>query len=341
MNSFTTKEDIMACCVDPGLDLVDDDDGDETISIASASTDLESTVASDDDSAGESIESIVLGSFDQGMNVPYSRATPLYKNIEKKDWESVLLFLQKGKWSISYFTSSSEHLHDPTPEIQCQTWVFSEDSTNPWTQLPIHAAISHAAPAVVVKKLLDLHPDAAKCRDSENMLPIHLAFGYGCNDDVILTLLNAWPESVTELGGNQDDLRTPVQCCELGPNRTRGQVLESIIEQTRQQTLSESQEAWRRLVATECQRLRMNKDDLQITSLSVLMKQLMEDRKQLLDIKSKLKGKFGGASGKNMSDNMSVSSKRSLFSGKSSSAKSASSSRSGWSRRFSGSRAEL
>lgn len=330
--TFTTKEDLMACCGDSGLNLVGIDDEDESIAFSSASTDMESTVASDDDTAGASL---VLGSFDQGMNVPYSRATPLYKNIEKKDWESVLLFLQKGKWSTSYFTSTSEHLHDPTPEVQCQTWVFSEDSTNPWTQLPIHAAISHEAPAVVIQKLLDLHPDAAKCRDSENMLPIHLAFGFGSNDNVIIALLDTWPESITELGGNQDDLRTPVQCCELGPNRTRGQVLESAIEQTKQQAMFESQTSWRQQVVTECQRLRLNKDNLQVTSLQVLLKQLMEDRKQLLEIKQKLKGKFGGPSPKNASDNVSVSSKRSLFSGKSSSAKSSSSIRSGWSRRFS------
>jgi hypothetical protein len=263
----------MACCADPEIPLEDDYSAAGT----QVSTDLS-------DESGES-----------QLRTPYQKATPLFRGIENEDWEGVHRFLNTSKWSNSFFVSSANHMANPTPQIQCKTWVtaYDDHGREEWSQLPLHAAISYGAPAVVIQKLIDLYPDALKKRDKEGMLPIHLAFGFSAPDPVLSLLLKAYPESVQQKGPGG---RLPHECCELGPNKMRGEVYCFLTEQTAVAVEQEFEATWKKCVQVNTARLQLGKDDkLEEKQLTELLTELLEDRKQLRDLKQKLKGKFGSS----------------------------------------------
>jgi hypothetical protein len=77
------------------------------------------------------------------------------------------------------------------------------------------------APFVVIQKLIQLYPEGIQCTDKEGMLPIHLAFGFGATEQVLAFLLEPFQLSMSIRGR---DGRLPHECCELGPNKVRGQL---------------------------------------------------------------------------------------------------------------------
>src|SRR5689334_13789555 len=77
-------------------------------------------------STASSTDTDVSGESD-ALNVEYRKVTPLFRNIEKENWEGVLMFLTTGKWSTSMLSSSNDHLKSPSAEIQAKTWVTSYD----------------------------------------------------------------------------------------------------------------------------------------------------------------------------------------------------------------------
>lgn len=225
--------------------------------------------------------------------VPYSHATPLFKAIEKQQWESVLMFLNTSKWSQGFFVSSTDHMKNPTPFIQCQTWVTAYDDFTrqvEWSQLPLHAAISYAAPAVVIQKLVDLYPEALKVRDHELMLPVHLAFGFALPDPVLSLLLKAYPGSAQERGPGG---RLPHQCCELGPNKLRGEVFGMVAEQTSDLARRDQEKSFRTFIKDYHKQHKIGDPSLlEDVDLKSILSELMEDRKQLLDLKKKIQKKM-------------------------------------------------
>ena len=228
-------------------------------------------------------------------SVPYSRCTPLFRAIEVQDWEGVLLFLNTGKWSNSMWNSSIDHLKSPTAHIQCKTWVVSyKKGKEEWCQLPIHAAISYGAPSVVIQKLVEMYPESIKARDGEGMLPVHLAFGFGSNDTILGFLLRSWPASVNEVGPHG---RLPHECCDLGPNKQRGEVYRIVADQTGMAVQQSHDELWTRCVMNNSKRLGLKDQNLQKRHLTDLLTELLEDRAQLQDLKDKLKMKYGAQSG--------------------------------------------
>ncbi|KAK1737567.1 hypothetical protein QTG54_011853 [Skeletonema marinoi] len=52
------------------------------------------------------------------------------------------------------------------------------------------------APLPTIKALLDVHPEAAACKDDQGMLAIHLAFRNGASEQVVQLLLQTFPQSV-------------------------------------------------------------------------------------------------------------------------------------------------
>jgi hypothetical protein len=279
----------MACCTD--LQLPHDDDY--------------SVAESDDEKTNQARRKLIDSeNKKKRLNVPYTKATPLFKAIEKQQWESVLMFLNTSKWSNSFFVSSTDHFKNPTPIIQCQTWVTYYNPANrqiEWCQLPIHAAISYAAPAVVIQKMVDIYPDCLKLHDHEGMLPVHLAFGFALPDPVLSLLLKTYPQSAQERGPGG---RLPHQCCELGPNKIRGEVFGFIAEQTSDMARNDQEEYFKGYIVENHKKLAIDETvTLDGKDLKELLSDLIEDRKQLLDLKKKIKKATAAAKAKTSDEN--------------------------------------
>lgn len=108
-----------------------------------------------------------------------SSISPLYKAIEKKEWENVI--------SIA----------DTSPD-QAATWVIRKELSGKlrWRLLPLHAAIIFKSPEKVIEHLLASYPLGAQSKDDQGMLPIHLAFRNGSSEGVVNLLLVAFPQSI-------------------------------------------------------------------------------------------------------------------------------------------------
>jgi len=216
----------------------------------------------------------------------------LFRAIEKENWEGVLRFLTTGKWTNSLLLSNNEHLKSPAPALQVKTWVtaYDQEGVPEWSQLPLHAAISYNAPIVVVQKLVQAYPKSIQCTDNEGMLPIHLAFGFGANEAVLAMLLEPFPTSVNErgLGG-----RFPYECCELGPNKVRGEVFKIVADQVAERTRRQVDLEWKQFSMAASKQIRLVDhpeedaliDNLEKTSLTEFILELLKDRKELHDVK--------------------------------------------------------
>lgn len=221
------------------------------------------------------------------LNAPYRNATPLFRAIEKENWEGVHLFLTTGRWATSFLQSSNEHLKSPSAALQVKTWVTAYDRHNvpEWSQLPLHAAISYNAPFVIIQKLIEHYPKSVQCTDNEGMLPIHLAYGFGAPDTVLELLIEPFPASVNEkgLGG-----RYPYECCELGPNKSRGEVYRIVTDQVTQRARKEFDNEWREVAASTAQNLGLEEIDISIIQLQDLLHDLMKENKMLREYKKKV-----------------------------------------------------
>lgn len=215
------------------------------------------------------------------MNTDYRKVTPLFQAIEKENWELVFRFLTTGRWSDSLFESSNKHMQSPSKEIQVKTWVTCYDRKGKaeWSQLPLHAALSYLAPFVVIQKLVLLYPKAIQCTDKEGMLPIHLAFGFGATDKVLALLLEPFPSSMSirGLGG-----RLPHECCELGPNKVRGQLYKIATDKAKEQALAEIDQEWRDFTVAAKETVGLDEPlDIENKKLTDFILDLLKDRKEL------------------------------------------------------------
>jgi hypothetical protein len=178
------------------------------------------------------------------LTCDYKDATPLFRAIEQEDWRAVLIFLTTGRWSASPLTSQYEHLHDPPPERQARTWVHftGREGESQWQQLPLHAAISYLAPLPVVQKLVELYRYGVQSRDDTGNLPLHLAFGFGSPDNVVAYLIKEYPRALSVKGLQN---RRPVECCDLGGNKSRWEIIKACQEHTRATMVKEWDRRWK------------------------------------------------------------------------------------------------
>lgn len=245
--------------------------------------DLSRLTLSTTHSDGSATDASSVASVDESvvMNTDYKKVTPLFQAIEKENWEVVLRFLTSGRWSDSMFESSNKYLQSPSKEIQVKTWVtsYNYQGKAKWSQLPLHAALSYLAPLVVIQKLVLLYPKAIQCTDKEGMLPIHLAFGFGATDQVLALLLEPFPSSMSirEIGG-----RLPHECCELGPNKIRGQIFKIATDKAKEQALAEIDQEWRDFTMAAQKTVGLD-EPLKIgdKKLTDLILDLLKDRKEL------------------------------------------------------------
>lgn len=219
-------------------------------------------------------------------NTSYRHATPLFRAIEKENWEGIRQFLTTGKWSSSFFQGGNEHLKSPGPALQVKTWVTAYDRHDApeWSQLPLHAAISYNAPFVIIQKLVELYPKSVQCTDNEGMLPIHLAYGFGAPDVVLEFLLSKFPDAANErgLGG-----RRPHECCELGPNKARGEAYRIVLEQSEKRVRRECDAEWRQYTAAAAKSQGLEGVDVSKVPLTDLLLSLMRENQELREFKAK------------------------------------------------------
>ena len=188
-------------------------------------------------------------SFDDQANTLQSDynidCTPLFKAIEQEDWKGVLVFLTTGRWGSSALTSSFNHLHDRPAEHQVRTWVTcnEKNGATQWRQLPIHAAISYQAPLPVIQKLVGLHHDGLRSGDDTGNLPLHLAFGFGSPDNVVAFLIKEYPQALSVRGLQA---RFPIDCCDLGSNKHRAEIIRACQEHTRTCMMRDWDRHWKR-----------------------------------------------------------------------------------------------
>jgi hypothetical protein len=216
------------------------------------------------------------------INTDYKKeVTPLFQAIEKEKWEVVFRFLTSGRWSDSMFESSNKYLQSPSKEIQVKTWVtcYDRNGKAEWSQLPLHAALSYLAPFVVIQKLVQLYPKGIQCTDKEGMLPIHLAFGFGATEKVLALLLEPFPSSMSIRGRGG---RLPHECCDLGPNKVRGQLYKIATDKAKEQALAEIDQEWRDFTMAAQKTVGLD-ESLEIgdKKLTDLILDLLRDRKEL------------------------------------------------------------
>jgi len=119
-------------------------------------------------------------------------------------WDDIRTFLLTGAIDGVYGDSTTATNH------QAQTWETYMDSFSHETlrQLPLHAAINHLAPLVIVKMLLSMYPQAVTQTDRKGNLPLHIAFMTNAND-VSSFLLKVFPDGIMQANLQG---KLPVEC---------------------------------------------------------------------------------------------------------------------------------
>lgn len=167
-----------------------------------------------------------------------TQVTKLYHNIEERQWEEVLYFLETSKWYNAGIFSAFSDPEDP-PSVQARTWVTALDESGNvrWCQLPLHAAVTFLAPISVIQKLVEVYPKSVRCADDQDMLPLHYAFRFGADDDVLLHLLEKFPQAITKKAVKE---RLPLDLAQYGPRPERG----SIIDYYMQSAVRNAKKEW-------------------------------------------------------------------------------------------------
>lgn len=108
-----------------------------------------------------------------------------------KDPTVLFALLQKKEWKAAIERS---HNH----QEEAKVWVSrkEKDGRLRWRLLPIHAAIVFKAPEDVIETLLAAYPKGAQAKDDQGMLPLHLAFRNGSSEEIVNFLLLTFPQSI-------------------------------------------------------------------------------------------------------------------------------------------------
>ena len=274
--SFTMD---FACCAN------DDHDLD-----AAESGDLHNSLMTESDEEEELVESVEsAASFDDQANtlhVDYKmECTPLFKAIEQEDWKGLLFFLTTGRWNSSplMIGLSNAHMNDRPVDHQARTWVTcrEKDGSTQWRQLPIHAAISYQAPLPVVQKLVELHHDGLRSADDTGNLPLHLAFGFGSHDNVVAYLIKENPGALSIRGVQA---RFPIDCCDLGSNKHRAEIIRACQEHTRTCMMNDWDRHWKKILSDARRKAGVKKDDPSLSkhrTLENVFTELMQVKMEL------------------------------------------------------------
>ncbi|CAB9514630.1 expressed unknown protein [Seminavis robusta] len=201
---------------------------------------------------------------DKPGEVTTETPTPLYNFIQKQKWESVVTFLETGKFTdFGFFGLGANGPDSPDQGKQAATWVTTKDwwGTITSQRLPIHFAIIQGAPMKVAYKLLAANPNGIRSTDADGNLPLHLSFKHKAAEDVIAFLLKAFPEAVSV---KNNDGQRPVDFAEVDA----GDIIQMCVDQTNREGKKEE--------ARLCKALESEKNRLQ-----EILDQLSEIRGEL------------------------------------------------------------
>lgn len=126
----------------------------------------------------------------------------------------LFLLMNQQLWD----SAQSRLYHAP---LEAHTWIssrFPDDHEYKWRNLPLHLACLHVpepVPLQFVEALIGAYPEAARCRNHEGSMPIHLAcecMGFGPktrleDEGILITLIRAFPDC---LGIKDGKGRTPL-----------------------------------------------------------------------------------------------------------------------------------
>lgn len=153
---------------------------------------------------------------------------------DDSDWESVIqLLMKKNPAAIEGSSNTALHLvleHNPSLKlvqsmIDCQASSISKtlastkrskkkrkkkkrllEIKDEQTQVPLHVAVEHVASDDVVLKILETYPEATRIarEKHDGSLPLHCAVSFGCSGKVLTRIITAFPDGLshTENSGN-------------------------------------------------------------------------------------------------------------------------------------------
>lgn len=99
-----------------------------------------------------------------------------------------------------------------------ETPADDEGTTNPvglakvpdvYDNLPLHAAIGYQAPDELILSLLECFPEATQVHGSDDWIPLHIAAMWGVSATVMEALIRAYPQALDDTGEAGIKGRTP------------------------------------------------------------------------------------------------------------------------------------
>jgi hypothetical protein len=184
----------------------------EKVSLGETDDTKEVEMLLDDDAATQQSEMMnhVLSAVKLPNELDFdANPTELFLSLQRKDWESALVRSKNA------------------PEEAC-IWISRKEDDGEsirWRLLPIHAAIIFGAPAHVTEAVLECFTLGARARDDQGMLPLHLVFRQGGQQEIVHMLLRTFPDAV-EVQNSKG--RTPMDLAKASSSPQRDEYVETL-----------------------------------------------------------------------------------------------------------------
>ena len=199
----------------------------------------------------------------------FESPTLVYTLIQQRDWVGAMRRL------------------DENP-AEATIWVSRKDKQTGqlrWRVLPLHAAIIFHAPDKVVRKLIEVYPQSAACKDDQGKLPVHLSYHLGSSAAAAVdTLIDAYPKGL-EIKDNKG--RTPARLAQ--PFRPAVSMSTSQQDSTDTEArLQEAQKEHERELGSIKEQAAKEKDELRVM-VTKLKAELVVKDKEYKEMEAKLK----------------------------------------------------
>lgn len=128
----------------------------------------------------------------------------LFRSIKVKNWDHV----RELTGMLENQTKKRNDTTIATTEPQPPAWQLIKD-TDIYDNTPLHAALGYQAPDDILLHLLNAYPDATRVHGANEWLPLHVAAMWGSSPDVMTALILAYPEGLDDRGEGGIKGRTP------------------------------------------------------------------------------------------------------------------------------------
>jgi len=113
----------------------------------------------------------------------------------KETMGTVYNFISSGCWAAAA-RAINQYPEEASEWIIRNTYNEQTNKEEECRVLPIHTACALNPPQNVVKSLLDAYPEAATFADNQGLYPLHYACGNFASEEVVELVLNAFPEAI-------------------------------------------------------------------------------------------------------------------------------------------------